>query len=148
MMALQNLKAAKAFKILLALLSILVTIGLYGLIVSANTVPEHEMNYKALIAKAERQGTVRVIVSLKMDSEHEGGPPLEAVEERHHKITAMQDAVLEALRLANAHVSSVKRYQFVPTLAMEVDKKALMVLIRIPEVASISEDIAVAPLTP
>jgi hypothetical protein len=103
--------------------------------------------YEKLLSKARTNGTVRIVVTLRMDFQAEGNlPNSQAVQVQRQSIAALQNAVLE--RLAPYGVSSLRRYKYIPSLAMEVDAQALKVLIEAPEVASIAEDIAVPPLGP
>ena len=103
--------------------------------------------YHALIAKAEAQGMVRVIVNLRMDYIPEGHlhNPQE-IEQQRAKVAALQHEVLH--ELGQTKVASITRYQFVPSLALEASAEALKILMHSKAVANITEDIAVPPLYP
>jgi subtilisin family serine protease len=82
----------------------------------------------------------------------EGGlSPSQATQQRQ-KIAQAQDRVLD--KLTDGEVSSVKRFKFIPFLAMDVDEKAMEQLTKVDEVASIQEDIKLkisqedSPITP
>jgi subtilisin family serine protease len=101
-------------------------------------------DYGALLDKAERQGPVRVIVELQGRFEVEGSLVTpQAAQAQRDVIAALQDGVLHTMVTHN--VSSVKRFTYIPYLAMEVDAAALEALRASPEVVSISEDIPVPP---
>jgi hypothetical protein len=81
-----------------------------------------------LLARAEREETVRVIVELTAEPE---------------KIQATQDLVLEAI--AGTRYRVTRRYEAVPLLALEVSAEALRRLARSPVVRRIQEDRVVHP---
>ena len=101
-------------------------------------------DYGALLDKADRQGTVRVIVELQGRFEVEGSLVTpQAAQEQRDVIATLQDVVLQTLAMHN--VSSVKQFTYIPYLAMEVDAAALEALRASPEVATIIEDIPLPP---
>jgi hypothetical protein len=87
-----------------------------------------------LIAKAERQGTLRVIVELKMDL---SGPPT------RESIAAAQDLVIQELAGTNHRV--LRRFTTIPFLGLEVSADALRRLPGSPHVAGIREDMVLRP---
>ena len=102
-------------------------------------------DYNALIAKAEAQGMVQVIVTLRMGYVPEGDlPSPQEITLQRARIAALQTAILQ--ELGQARVASIKRYQFVPSLALEVSADALKILAHSEAVATITEDLAVPPL--
>jgi subtilisin len=107
----------------------------------ANSVVE---TFITLISKAEAEGTVRVIVGLQASFEPEGyldGP--QAVISQRGGIRRAQDDMVNRLPTVNAQ--SIKRFQTIPYIAMEVDAAGLRYLQSSPDVTSIEEDVAVPP---
>jgi hypothetical protein len=90
-----------------------------------------------LIAKAERQGTLRVIVELKIDPS--GSPSAAAIAE-------VQDRVLGELAGTNHRV--LRRFTTIPFIGLEASADALRRLGGSPSVAGIREDRLRAPLAP
>ena len=90
-----------------------------------------------LIAKAERQGALRVIVELKIDPQ--GTPDRAAIAEA-------QDRVLTELSGTNHR--ALRHFTTVPFIALEVSPDALRRLSQSPRVIGIREDRQRAPLTP
>jgi hypothetical protein len=87
-----------------------------------------------LIGKAERQGTMRVIVELKMDL---SGPPT------RESIAAAQDLVIQELAGTNHRV--LRRFTTIPFLGLEVSADALRRLPGSAHVAGIREDMVLRP---
>ena len=87
-----------------------------------------------LIAKAERQGTLRVIVELKMDS---SGPST------RESIAAAQDLVIQELAGTNHRV--LRRFTTIPFLGLEVSADALRRLSGSAHVSRIREDMVLRP---
>jgi len=87
-----------------------------------------------LVAKAERQGTLRVIVQLKVDST---GLPTGAA------ITDTQDRLLAELGGTSHRL--IRRFSTVPFIALEVSADALRRLAASSRVSGISEDTVLRP---
>ncbi len=100
--------------------------------------------YAALIAKAQANGTMRVIVGLRGSYRPEGeladGP---AVATQRAEISQARQALLD--HLAGYQVSGVSTLNDLPLVALTVDAVALEHLASLPEVATIEEDRPVAP---
>jgi hypothetical protein len=95
-----------------------------------------------LIAKARRQASVRVILSLSVPFAPERVLPNKVeVREQRTAIVDAQTAVLAKLR--GCKVASVTRYKFAPAMAMEVDACGLERLPKVAEVKRIAEDVLV-----
>ncbi len=92
-----------------------------------------------LIEKAQTSGSVRVIVGLRVAVQPEGelGQPVE-VQAQRRSIAQAQTALLD--RLSAYRISSVKRFDYIPFIALEVDAVGLEALRNDAEVASIEED--------
>ena len=105
--------------------------------------------FAELTAKAQSQGRVRVIVGLRL----EGGPGASAASSFKDAAarTAMMSRIDRAhqallVRMSSYSISSVKRFKYIPYLAMEVDAAALGALASDPEVVSIEEDKLLKPM--
>lgn len=105
--------------------------------------PECPPKCDELVAKAKKNGSVRVIVGLNVS----GLPdPIQlpekerskALQDRKKMVAEAQDRMLS--RLAKHKIRSVKKASYGPDLAMSVDSLALEALIADPDVLSIGED--------
>jgi hypothetical protein len=97
---------------------------------------------ESLIAKARNQGSVNIIVKLCVDFVPEGDLPNDQkVREQRQVISRTQKKLLKKLSVYK--VSGVKKYQFTPLLALQVNAAALSFLKTSPLVAGIEEDKAV-----
>ena len=101
-------------------------------------------DYSKLLSKAQAAGSVRVIARLNMPFVPEGqlSTPQESVDQQL-RIARMQDQLCEALSKYN--VKGIKKFKYIPYIAMEVDSFALQVLISNPLVIMLSEDDPVPP---
>lgn len=104
--------------------------------------------FAALTAKAQAAGRVRVIVGLRP----EGGSAAAAA--GSFKDAAARAAMVSGVdraqqallaRMSGHNISSIKRFKYIPYLAMEVDAGALEALASDPEVVSIEEDKLLKP---
>ncbi len=91
-----------------------------------------------LSALARARGTVRVIVGIRIAEAPEGAMDEETPRSRQNAIAAAQSAILAAVPIEARN--SIKRFEFIPFLALEVTAQELDQLRRLPEVASIEED--------
>jgi len=114
----------------------LIMVGASALPVMADT--------QALRARIQTQGAVRVIVGVDGGLQAPGAPLTRLeVQKRREAIVQAQDAVLA--RLAVHRVTDIKRFQYVPYMALEVDEAALVELQNHPQVTDIQEDVPVPP---
>ena len=104
--------------------------------------------FAVLSAKARTEGRVRVIVGLRA----EGGSGASAARsfedaEARAAMVSRVDRAQQALlvRMSGYSLSSVKRFKYIPYLAMEVDAGALEALASDPEVVSVEEDKLLEP---
>jgi len=88
-----------------------------------------------LFAKALTEGSVRVIVHLRL--------PLEAGDVRRRAIDTAQRSVLKEILHTSHRV--VRKYETVPLLAVEVSADGLRVLAASPNVVGVQEDALAAP---
>jgi hypothetical protein len=107
--------------------------------------PRTEDSNHALLTKAKSQGRVRVIVRLRL-----GEQKLEttladpaAVTVQCQAIACLQDRLLQ--RMESFSVTSIRRFEFVPQVAMEVEAAGMSDLLANPEVVDIAEDKAEPP---
>ncbi|MBZ5535410.1 MAG: S8 family serine peptidase [Acidobacteriia bacterium] len=100
--------------------------------------------FDSLIAKAEAGGSVRVIVGLRMNFHPEGQLGDAAVVQlQRSSIARAQDALIAQMTASN--IQSLRRFSFIPYLAIEVDAAGLQLLKSFPEVVSVEEDVPVPP---
>ena len=102
--------------------------------------------FSALRAKVRSQDHVRVIVGVRTEgrSSVSAAGSLGEATSRSPLIARAQQSLLN--RMDNLAVSSIRRFKFIPYVAMDVDEAALESLAVDPEVVSIEEDLAVKPL--
>jgi hypothetical protein len=98
-----------------------------------------------LVDKAKVRGSLRVIVRLNLDSWKPQGelPSRQAVDAQREAIAHLQTRLLE--RIAYFSITDVKRFKFVPQVAMEVDAAGLQDLLSNPDVLGVSQDAAMPP---
>jgi subtilisin len=106
--------------------------------------PERLQKYSHLIDKAHSRGGIRIIVGLSMPFSAEGHLPNEKAIEQRAKIVQLQDQLLESVQ--GFKIEGIKRFKYIPYIAMEVDSSALSALISHPLADSIEEDVPVPPL--
>ena len=94
---------------------------------------------RALVDRAAREGTVRVLVQLQVAAKPEGGlASAEAVAAQRTAIAAAQSAVLK--ELAGTSYRVVRTYETIPFLALEVSLGALQALDESALVMGVEED--------
>lgn len=103
------------------------------------------LDYQKILEKAEQKGSVRVIVGVKTDFQPEGSlATINEVNNQRQRIKSGQDKILQKIdRIAD---NSVKKYEYVPYLALKVTKEELEKLNSSGEVVSIQEDVPVPPI--
>jgi subtilisin len=99
--------------------------------------------FAELIEKANRQGTVRIIVGLKVAFQAEGHLSETSAGEQRRKIKDEQEKFLN--RHGNARLDKVKKFEFIPFLAIETDAAALRQMKTDEQIESIEEDKLAAP---
>lgn len=100
-------------------------------------------NFDELIEKAGRSGSARVIVGLRVDFQTEGELSSPAQNRQRTAIKQAQNNLLGDL--TNYKVGGVKRFEFIPFLAIEANAATLEKLKASPLVVSITEDRLVKP---
>ena len=102
--------------------------------------------FAALRVRIRSEQRVRVIVGLRTDR-LSVGPAAAGLRQREARTKPIARAQQElAVRMSNHNVSSIRRFRFIPFVAMEVDEAALEALASDPEVVSIEADGVVKPL--
>lgn len=97
--------------------------------------------FEELSTRARAQGSVRVIVKLCVPFQPEGELSDADARRQRDAIARAQDALLKELR--GGRVAHVKRYEYTPFIALEVDARALSGLRSSASVAEVTEDAAV-----
>lgn len=116
--------------------------------VAAEDLPSGPTNgraaFRELLARAEADGAVDIIVGLDLPFEPEGrlGPSARIAQRK--QIAASADRLLTEMRGSGAREN--RRFRFIPFLALTVDAAALRVLQRSPLVRSVSDDQAATPV--
>ena len=101
-----------------------------------------------LVAKAQSEGGVRLIVRLNVSTQPESDlPDLTAIDGQRHAIASTQNRLLQSLEMnvIGFDASSVRRFEFIPFLALTVDSIGLSELEQSADVLDIQEDRAVPP---
>lgn len=103
-----------------------------------------ERAIELLISKARAKGSVHIIVGLCVEFVPEGNlTNPRAVQAQRQAIALAQNKLLR--RLSAYKVTSIKKYEFMPFIAMQVDAPALRFLKASSQIASIEEDMQVPP---
>ncbi|MDE2666160.1 MAG: S8 family serine peptidase [Acidobacteriota bacterium] len=107
---------------------------------------QRDRAFEALRARVRGEGKAKVIVGLKTDGQSVSAAvsSLNEVQARSPLISRVQQSLLT--RLGGHNLSSVRRFKYMPHVAMEVDEPALEALASDPEVVTLEEDIRVEPL--
>jgi hypothetical protein len=107
--------------------------------------PEAEHLYENLITKAKMQGSVRVIVRLELDDWQPESAlrDLQAIAAQREAIVRLQERLLHGM--ASFAVTNIRRFRFVPQMALTVDEAGLRALISHPDVSTIWEDMTLSP---
>jgi hypothetical protein len=100
-------------------------------------------HYRSLLTRAETVGSVRIIARLNMPFVPDGHLSSQAAVDQQKRIASMQDQL--CADLSEYQVRGVKRMKYAPFIGMEVDAKALRMLISHPLILSLQEDAPVPP---
>jgi subtilisin family serine protease len=104
-----------------------------------------EVAVQNLTDKVQREGTVRVIVGLRVGFQPEGKLPSSVeVAEQRASIVQRQNSLLS--KMSSLRASHVKKFESIPFVALEVDAAALKYLADSAEVVTIEEDRPLPPL--
>src|SRR5439155_10559084 len=94
--------------------------------------PEAKNFYENLIMQAKIQGSVRVIVRLQLDDwqPESAVRNQQAIDAQREAIARLQDGLLHSM--ASFVVTNIRRFRFVPQMALTVDEAGLRALISQP----------------
>lgn len=106
--------------------------------------PTTDATWDELTGKADAEGNVAVIVSLKTRTQPEGLLSSAARADQRQRIRSTERTVL---RLVSGEASNVERFEAVPVMALEATPEALADLRNSPVVASVVEDVRI-PIPP
>jgi subtilisin len=109
-----------------------------------SAVADENPDIDALLLKSRDQGAVRVLVQLAVPLQPDGHLTQEESERQQQAIRQAQDTLLAGV-VEHEGVTLIRRYSYVPLLALELDEPALLAASRLPIVRSIQEDIPVSP---
>ena len=104
---------------------------------------QRDRAFEALRARIQAEGKARVIVGLRTDGQSVSASvsSLNEAQARSSLISRVQQSLLT--RMGSYNFSSVRRFKYMPHVAMEVDGAALEALASDPEVVSLEEDMRV-----
>lgn len=102
-------------------------------------------DYSSLLARVRETGRVRIIARLDMTFVPDGQLSAQESMDQQGRIAGMQDQLCASL--SEYQVKGIKRFQYTPYIAMEVDASALVALIANPLVLSVEEDAPVPKAT-
>ena len=107
---------------------------------------QRDRAFAALRARVQAEGKARVIVGLRTDSQSVSAAAsnLNEAQARSPLISRVQQSLLA--RMGSYNLSSVRRFKYMPHVAMEVDGAGLEALASDPEVVTLEEDVRVEPL--
>lgn len=102
-------------------------------------------HYAKLLEKAKAEGKVRIIVGVKASFKPEGyhAAP-EGITEQRTGIQMAQEKLLKSVQIPDE--TTIKKYKYIPFMAMEVDEAGLQSVIDNPMVNSIEEDELHSPM--
>ena len=101
-------------------------------------------NYVPLLAKARENGSIKVIIRLDVKFEPEGKLAGSAsIQSQRSGIQRTQNDIARRLNLNQSN--KVRRFTYVPQMAMEIDEALLIKLINDPKVISVHEDRLMEP---
>ena len=106
---------------------------------------QRDRAFAAMRAKVRAEGKARVIVGLRTEGRSVSASvsSLNEAQARSPLISRVQQSLLT--RMGSYNLSSVRRFKYMPHVAMEVDGAALEALASDPEVVTLEEDIRVEP---
>ena len=107
---------------------------------------QRDRAFAALRAKVQAEGKARVIVGLRTEGRSVSASvsSLNEAQARSPLISRVQQSLLT--RMVGYNLSSVRRFKYIPHVAVEVDGAALEALASDPEVVTLEEDIRVEPV--
>ena len=104
--------------------------------------------YKGLLSKTESAGAVKVIVRVRASFTPEPALTKKNAEAQRGAIRKAQNALITELSRAGLKPEAIHKYEYVPYVAMMVDRATLRALVASPNVTSVQEDVASPPAAP
>jgi subtilisin family serine protease len=130
------------------LLALLVVNQVEAQPVTENNAPEdgatRQTHEERLLSTVRKNGSIRVIVRLKVPFTPEGGRSVEEVETQRANIVQAVERLLDRMPRHRTKPTT-KRYKTIPLVAMEINAGELGLLLSDPDIANIEEDVAVPP---
>ena len=111
----------------------------------ASTNPDIIRTLTRLRKQAEGNRTVRIIVGVRVAFAPEGTMDAASVAQQRNEIAGMQSVVLDKVPSLKQRPETIKRFDSIPFMAMEVNAAALEALASLTEITSIEEDSIAAP---
>lgn len=99
----------------------------------------------SLTMQAKANGTTRIIVGLRVAFAPEGTMDAASVAQQRNEISRMQSAVLEKVPSVKQRPKTIKRYDNIPFMALEVNAAELETLVSLTEITSIEADRIATP---
>ncbi len=121
------------------LLSLILAILLIGLTFPVNSMAGNGPNWAGLKKKAMEDGSVNVIVQLQTSHPMDNGD-LKSVtgqQKRQEAMGWLQEDLLDSMAISGHQPNSIKKFKFIPFMAMNVDADTLESLQNDPNVAGI-----------
>lgn len=116
-----------------------------GIPLAASNNPDTIQTLNVLRQQAAMNGATRVIVGVRAAFAPEGLMSASDVAVQRDEIAAMQSAVLDKVPSLRQKPEKIKRFEFIPFMAIEADLSELEKLVSLPEITSIEEDRLAAP---
>lgn len=112
---------------------------------AASADPDTATTLNLLRKQAEKNGTTRIIVGLRVAFAPEGTMDAASVAQQRNEISRMQSAVLEKVPSVKQRPKTIKRYDNIPFMALEVNAAQLETLVSLTEITSIEADRIATP---
>ena len=91
-----------------------------------------------LMAKADREGLISVMIGLDVTVKPEGMVTDQQVKQQRQAVQDVQDKVLD--KMSQTEMTVLAQYKYIPYMAVSVDAQALAKLAELPEVVSLGEN--------
>jgi hypothetical protein len=110
-----------------------------------STNPDIVRTLALLRKQTEQNGTTRIIVGLRVAFTPEGELNAASAAQQRNEIARMRTAVLRKVPSLKQRPESIKQYESIPFIALEVNAAELEALANLTEIVSIEEDRIAAP---
>ena len=112
---------------------------------AASTPPDTDRTLNLLRKQSEENGTIRIIVGLRLAFAPEGTMDADSGAQQRNEIARMQSAVLGKISSLQQRPESIKRYASIPFMTLEVSTAELNALASLGEITSIEADRIATP---